>query len=123
MERILVVPPYGKKSTFKLDSDLFGLLILCGDISPTPGPKCQHPCEICSKTIRSNQRAVQYDSRDVWYHVKCKQMSTHIYEALANSSYIWECVVCGFPNVSSSLFDLSTIRATNYFWSRLGFTR
>ena len=43
-------------------------------------------------------------------------MSTHIYEALANSSYIWEYVVCGLPNFSSSLFDSSMIRATNYFW-------
>ena len=60
-----------KKSTAELDSGLLGLLILCGDISSNPGPKCKHPCEICSKTVRSNQRAVQCDSCNAWYHVKC----------------------------------------------------
>ena len=44
------------------------------------------------------------------------QMSTHVYEALANSSCIWECVSCGLPNFSSSLFESSTIQTTNYFW-------
>ena len=105
-----------KKSTAELDSGLLGLLILCGDISSNPGPKCKHPCGICSKTVRSNQRAVQCDSCNAWYHVKCMQMNTHVYEALANSSCIWECVVCGLPNFSSSLFESSTIEATNYFW-------
>lgn len=42
--------------------------------------------------------------------------STHVYEALANSSCIWECVSCGLPNFSSSLFESSTIQTTNYFW-------
>ena len=50
------------------------------------------------------------------YHVKCMQMSTHIYEALTNSSCIWESAACGLPNFSSSLFDSSTIRTKNYFW-------
>ena len=68
------------------------------------------------QTKTSNQRAVQCDSCDVWYHVKCMQMSTHVYEALANSSCIWECVVCGLPNFSSSLFESSTTKVTNYFW-------
>lgn len=78
-------PAILKKSTAKLDSSLLKLLILCGDIS-NPGPICTHPCRMCSKTIRSNQRAVQCDSCDFFYHVKCLQMSTHIYEPLVNSS-------------------------------------
>lgn len=44
------------------------------------------------------------------------QISTHVYEAIANSSCIWECVVCGLPNFSSSLFESSTIQTTNHFW-------
>ena len=46
----------------------------------------------------------------------CKWTPMDVYEALANSSCIWECVVCGLPNFSSSLFESSTIEATNYFW-------
>ena len=43
-------------------------------------------------------------------------MSSHVYEALANSSCIWECVVFGLPNFSSSLFESSTIQTTKHFW-------
>ena len=110
-----------KNSTAKLDSGLLGFLILCGDIASNPGPKFQHPCGLCSKAVRSNQRAVQCDSCDVWYHVKCMQMSTHVYEALANSSCIWECVVCGLPNFSSSLFESSHSKLQIIFglWTRI----
>ena len=110
-----------KKSTAKLDSGLLGLLILCGDISSNPGSKCKHPCGICSKSVRSDQRAVQCDSCDVWYHVKCMQMNTHVYEALANSSCTWECVICGLPNFSSSLFESSTtkVQTISGLWTRI----
>ena len=37
------------------------------------------------------------------------QMKTKIYEALANSSRIWGCVDCGFPN-------LDVVSVTNHFW-------
>ena len=96
---------------------LLGLLILCWDIAQNPGPRCKYPCRVCLKTMRVNQRGVQCDFCDIWYHVKCVQMNTQIYNALANSSCIWECADCGFPNFSSSLFEsLDAIQVTNHFW-------
>ena len=73
--------------------------------------------EFALKPLDLINERLQCNYCDVWYHVKCMQMSTQVYEALANSSCIWECVVCGLPNFSSSLFKSSTIQATNYFWS------
>ena len=97
--------------------DLLGMLLLCGDISLNPGPRCQYPCGVCSKAVKSNQRGVQCDYCDVWYHAKCMGMNTKIYEALAYSSCIWECSDCGFPNFSSSLFEsLDAVSVTNRFW-------
>lgn len=97
--------------------DLACVLIFCGDISLNPGSKCQYPCGLCLQAVRSNQRGVQCDFCDVWYHVKCMKMNTQIYQALANSSCIWECADCDFPNFSGSLFDSpNTVQVTNHFW-------
>ena len=77
--------------------------------SLNPGPRCKYPCGVCSKAVKCDQRGVQCDYCDIWYHVDCMQMKTKIYEALANSSRIWGCVDCGFPN-------LDVVSVTNHFW-------
>ena len=104
-------------SQMKQGFHLPGLLILCRDILQNPGPSCNYPCGVCQKAVRNNQRGIQCDYCDIWFHVQCMHMNTRIYEALANSSCIWECADCGLPNFSSSLFEsLDAIQVTNPFW-------
>ncbi|XP_072181424.1 uncharacterized protein [Diadema setosum] len=44
-------------------------------------------------------------------------MATPIYEALANSSVSWQCVACGMPQFSTSLFDSHITNTWNSFES------
>ena len=44
------------------------LVLLSGDINLSP---VKDRCFLCNKGFRSNQKAVQCDSCDNWYHVKC----------------------------------------------------
>ena len=55
--------------------------------------------------VKCNQRGIQCDYCDKWYHTRCCAMSDHILDSLANSSCIWICTNCGLPSFSSSLFD------------------
>ena len=54
------------------------LLLLAGDVSSNPGPVTD-PCGLCSKGCRKNQRAVQCDDCDTWYHAKCIHMGMDEY--------------------------------------------
>ena len=88
------------------------LLILSGDISQNPGPTTptksglhkhyKYPCGICEKPVKSNQKGVQCDSCDLWYHLRCLSMCSEDYEGLANAS-VWICSSCDYPNFSSSI--------------------
>ena len=82
----------------------FSCLLLCGDVSLNPGP-VKYPCGICDRSLKSNQRGIQCDYCDTWFHVNCINLNPIIYEALANTSCIWECDQCGFSNFSSSLLS------------------
>ena len=94
------------------------LLSLAGDIELNPGPyKPKHPCLICTKAVRWNQKAVQCDQCDGWYHKECMGMSTHVYEAMAGD-ISWICCSCGIPNFSSALFtDTMNFTLQNSFSS------
>ena len=85
-----------KSSTFSRGL-LISLLMASGNVELNPGTSYKHPSGICLKSVKSNQRGVQCDFCDIWYHVKCMQMSTFIYDALATSSCIWEFSSCGLP--------------------------
>lgn len=94
---------------------ILSLLLLSGDININPGT-CKYPCGICSKPVKSNQRAIQCDFCDFWYHIRWMNMNSTIYEALANTSCVWECTKCGLPNFSSSLLDsIADISSQNRF--------
>lgn len=94
------------------------LLLLSGDISVNPGPCYKYPCGICGKPVKLNQRGIQCDFCEVWSHIRCLNMNSIVYEALANSSCVWECCSCGMPNFSSSLLDsFSNIQCSNQFSS------
>jgi len=90
-----------------LSKIFFSLLFLCGDIQLNPGPY-KYPCGICAKPVKSNQRGIQCDSCNIWYHIRCMSMNISTYDALANSSCVWECTGCGLLNFSNSLLDSST---------------
>ena len=38
------------------------LLLLCGDISPNPGPFVNYPCAVCGKSVRMSQKGLLCDS-------------------------------------------------------------
>ena len=64
--------------------------------------------------VKRNQKGIQCDMCDVWYHARCCIMNDHIYNSLANS--IWICTSCGLPNFSTSIFDsIHSINTSNSF--------
>ena len=64
------------------------LLLLGGDIELNPGDKWKFPCGNCLKPVKSNQKGIQWDECDTWFHVssKCCDISPDMYDILANSS-------------------------------------
>lgn len=95
---------------------LFSLLFISGSVELNPGPTYKYPCGDCSRPCRKDQPGIQCDNCLCWYHKKCLQMNSHIYEALANSSISWICCQCGLPNFSSSLFESSnSLESKNSF--------
>ena len=88
-------------------------ILLAGDVSENPGPT-KDLCGLCSKICRRNQKAIQCDECDTWYHAKCMDMSNTEYANLCNPSSTWSCTNCLFPmapnicteDVSSSSTDL-----------------
>ena len=101
------------KRTAILDSKLkpgfllLNLLLLCGDINLHPGPQWKYPCGTCCRPVKVNQRRIQCDSCDRWYHTKCCLFDDKIYNILAGSSCSWICPPCGSPNFSDSFFNTS----------------
>ena len=92
----------------------FLLLLLAGDISLNPGPRPpKFPCLICQKACKWTTPCVRCDSCHGWYHQNCMAMPDQIFQALNNIS--WECVHCGLPNFSLTLFDTIIVNDTNSF--------
>ena len=87
---------------------LLSLLLLGGDIQLNPGPNWRYPCGVCNKPVKRNQKGIQCDHCDLWYHTKCCSVGDEMYHILANSSCTWMCVNCGLPRFSDSLFDTSS---------------
>ena len=89
------------------------LLLLGGDIELNLGDKC----DLCSKTVKSNQRGIQCDECDSWYHAKCCEVSKELYNVLANSPCIWLCPRCTLPNFTDLFLEdpLDKVLSTNSF--------
>ena len=81
--------------------DNLNLLMHCGDILRNPGPEWKYPCGVCQKPVKNNQKGLQCDSCDLWYHTNCCRVNDIVYNALANSSCSWICCGCGLPNFSA----------------------
>ena len=70
--------------------------LLNGRIKPRSCVK--YPCGICYKSVKSNHKAVQCDTCDLWVHIGCNGTSDDEYELLKVSDDLWECLVCKLSN-------------------------
>ena len=71
-------------------------MVLAGDVSLNPGPKTD-PCALCAKGCRKNQRAVECDECDRWFHAKCISMNQREYLDASDLATNWSCMDCLFP--------------------------
>ena len=81
------------------------LLILSGHVEMNPGTPTKFPCGECSKAVRWGDQAMSCDSCNQWYHYNCIEMSSQVYNALADTSLEWECCNCGLMNISITVFN------------------
>lgn len=73
---------------------VYWLLALSGDIEVNPGP-VRHPCSVCQRSVKSNQRGICCDNCDRWSHAKCACVSLEEYERLGEDSKVsWNCPPC-----------------------------
>ena len=85
------------------------------DIETTPGLDSRsddslYLCGLCEASVGWEDRGICCDTCNVWCHIDCQGMSTTMYgvhDRTLNKSLAWECVRCGMPNFSTSLFDTS----------------
>ena len=91
------------------------LFIIVSDCSMlNPGP-VKNSCDLCRKTIRKKQNAIECEKCLSWFHQKCMNMSDAHFKVLAeHPSYVWFCCTFGLPSFSSSLF-LSEIETSNKY--------
>ena len=83
------------------------LLLLSGDVELNPGP-IRFPCGKCNKPVKNNQKGLQCNRCDVWYHAKCELVSNNVYDLLSNTNNEWFCGYCSLPPLSDSFFLPST---------------
>ena len=78
-------------STFQLTR-----LVTSGYVNPNPGPTSAKPkCQVCSKTIARNRRAVQCNLCGHDYHIKCGQVRGKEYKLIQVwNSKKWTCKAC-----------------------------
>ena len=101
---------------------LYIFVILCGnswDIESNPCPNSLNstshfPCGVCDADVGLEDCGICCDTCNIWYHIDCQGMSSTMYSILNKSSgknTVWECLKCGMPNFSTTLFD-----TTDLFW-------
>ena len=83
-------------------------LILSGDIELNPGPTYKYPCVRCEKPVRRNQKGIQCDTCDKWYHSNCVPISDAEYFRLSNCDDVFSCALCSLPCLSESFFTCSS---------------
>ena len=65
-------------------------------------------CGLCDDSFGWEDRGICCDTCNFWYHIDCQGMSPtkySIYNRSLGKSIAWECMMCGMPNFSTSLFD------------------
>ena len=104
------------KSTFVF----YSFLLLCGDISPNPGPPTvSYPCTICAKSVTDSQRGIECCRCENWTHASCRNVSSDEYDTLSvDSSIDWYCPSCSLvlqesPHTTSNLFSSANSSGLN----------
>ena len=93
------------------------------DTETNPGPESRSdshfPCGLCDVSVGWEDRGICCDTCNVWYHIDCQGMSPTMYSIYNRSlgkSMAWECMRCGMPNFSTSLFDTTaSLEVSNRF--------
>ena len=103
-------PVYRRKS-ISLALLNYWLLLIAGDIEVNPSP-VKHPCGICSRPVKCNQKGIQCECCYYWLHTKCLKMPADEYLSLAQSDEPWCCSTClrevlPFHSCSDISFDHS----------------
>ena len=89
------------------------LVLLAGDVSVNPGP-FRDPCGVCSKGCRKNQKAIQCDDCEVWFHAKCTGVTNGEYANLSSSlSSSWSCMKCMLPCDLINCNDSDTVAGSS----------
>ena len=114
-----------QKSSRRLTYLYLFFIIVCNswDTEFNPGPaslsSSHFPCGVCEASVGWDDRAIVCDTCNKWYHIDCQGVNSNMYSFYNQSldrSLAWECLNCGMPNFSTSLFDtLGLIDTSNRF--------
>ena len=74
------------------------IVLLAGDVDTNPGP--MDICKSCSKGCRRNQKAIECDHCENWYHMKFINMANLEFLHLTNPKASWICTACICPLAS-----------------------
>ena len=81
-------------------------------------------CPICSKSFRSNSRAIECDNCQTWYHLKCTELTLNNYRYYACTDDLWLYSLCRdlifpFNNIETTeIIEMAFNSNTNCFCSR-----
>ena len=94
------------------------------DTETNPGPESlidnsHFPCGLCDVSVGWENQGIGCDTCNIWYHIECQGMSSTmygIYNKSLSKSIAWQCIRCGMPNFSTSLFDTTaSLEVSNRF--------
>ena len=81
------------------------LLLLCGDLELNPSPNYKYPCGICGTPVECNQKGIECDECEVWYHTCCIGLSGSTYQYLGCHEDMVFCFCCSLPQFLDSCFN------------------
>ena len=96
------------------------ILVLANDIELNPGPRApKYPCGVCQKAVTWKHKAICCDTCNTWFHTQCESIRDTIYDTMQNSNTSWNCLKCGMPNLSSTLFNYDDIEHSENIYQHI----